>query len=219
MRLSLIEKKLEKAYGKRRWKPHGSAVEVLISTILSQNTSDTNSGRAFESLMHAFNGWDAVANARIGTITKSIKSGGLAKIKAKYIKEALCQIYDDFGRYDLSSLKKVPIDKSLQYLTALNGVGEKTAACVLLFAFCKKIMPVDTHVHRVTKRLGLVPKNADRQKSFQFWFGKKSIVDYYSFHLNLVRHGRITCLARKPMCGHCVLNKQCAYYREHFGDD
>jgi len=219
MRLSLIEKKLEKAYGKRRWKPHGSAMDVLISTILSQNTSDTNSGRAFESLLETFIGWDAVAKARIGVITKSIKSGGLAKIKANYIKEALGQIYHDFGRYSLISLKKMPVEKSLPYLTSLNGVGEKTAACVLLFAFGKKIMPVDTHVHRVTKRLGLVPKNADRQKSFQFWFDKKSIVDYYSFHLNLVRHGRVTCLARKPRCGHCVLNKQCAYYREHFGND
>jgi endonuclease-3 len=219
MRLSLIEKKLEKAYGKRRCKPHGSAVDVLISTILSQNTSDANSSRAFKSLVNTFNGWDAVAKANLRAIAKSIKSGGLAKIKAKYIKEALEKIHQDFGRYSLDILEEMSIDQSLKYLTALNGVGEKTAACVLLFTFGKKIMPVDTHVHRVTRRLGLVLENSDRQKSFQFWFGKKSVVDYYNFHLNLVRHGRVTCLARKPRCGHCVLNKQCAYYREHFGDD
>jgi endonuclease-3 len=219
MRLSLIEEKLEKAYGKRKWRPHGSAVDVLVSTILSQNTSDINSSRAFQSLSETFRGWDEIANARISSIAKSIISGGLARIKAGYIREALRKIYNDFGRYSLDSLKTMSIEKSMEYLTSMSGVGEKTAACVLLFALGKKIMPVDTHVHRVTMRLGLVPAESERRKSFQFWFGKKSIVDYYSFHLNLVRHGRITCLARKPGCGHCVLNRQCAYFREHFCDD
>lgn len=219
MHIRQLEKKLEKAYGKRQWQAHGSALDVLISTILSQNTSDSNSSRAFDSLKSSFVEWNQVAKAGVSKIEKSIKSGGLAKIKAKYIKQALRRIFDDFGEYSLEKLENMPIEKSLEYLTSISGVGEKTAACVLLFALGERIMPVDTHVHRVTRRLGLVPGNADRGKSFQFWFGKKPIVDYYSFHLNLVKHGRVTCLARKPRCMHCVLNKQCAYFREHFGND
>lgn len=213
MRLRTIEKRLDGRYGARAWKPRGPAVEVLISTILSQNTSDINSNRAFIALKSNFPSWESVRSASLRKIESAIKIGGLASIKAVYIKTALERIKKDVGEYDLSGLKHRSAAESLTYLTSFQGIGEKTAACVLLFAFGMKIMPVDTHVHRIGIRLELVPEGSDRGKSFQFWFGQKNIVDYYNLHLNLVRHGREICLARKPRCEECVLNDLCAFYK------
>ncbi|MBD3216883.1 MAG: endonuclease III [candidate division Zixibacteria bacterium] len=212
IKLNQLEIKLEKQHEKREWEAHTSGLDVLISTILSQNTSDSNSSRAFKSLKKVYPSWTKAARAHKASITKAIKSGGLAKVKAGYIKSALKRVKDDFGTYSLQKLKKKPIDESLEYLTSFDGVGEKTAACVLLFAFGKKVMPVDTHVHRVTHRLGLIKETADRQKSFQFWFGQNNIVDYYNLHLNMVRHGRLICKARNPKCDECALREACAYY-------
>jgi len=213
MKLRKIESGLEKHFGRKIRKSRGSAVDVLISTILSQSTSDINSGRAFGSLKASFKSWEAVGRASLGRIEKSIRAGGLARIKAGYIKKALGRIRRDYGKYDLSGLKKMGIEESLKYLTSFPGVGEKTAACVLLFAFGRKVMPVDTHVHRVSVRLGLVPEGSDRGKTFQFWFGQNNIVDYYNLHLNMVQHGRVVCLARKPRCGECVLRSSCLYFK------
>jgi endonuclease-3 len=219
MRLKKIEKRLEKRYGKRAWKSRGSAVDVLIATILSQNTSDINSTRAFKSLKSTFSSWESARLAPLGKIENAVKIGGLAKMKAAYIKAALEKIRKDKGKYDLSGLKLRPPAESLAYLTSFHGVGEKTAACVLLFAFGLKIMPVDTHIQRISLRLGLVPGHSDRGKTFQFWFGQKNIVDYYNLHLNLVRHGREICLARKPGCADCVINDLCGFYNERMSYD
>ncbi len=214
-----LEKQLEKQHRKREWEPHGSGLDVLISTILSQNTSDNNSSRAFKSLKRDFPTWKKAAHARKSSIARSIKAGGLATIKAAYIKSALKKVKADFGSHSLSKIKPKPIEESLDYLTSFDGVGEKTAACVLLFAFGKKVMPVDTHVHRVTHRLGLIEKTPNRQKSFQFWFGQNNIVDYYNLHLNMVRHGRLICRAQNPKCSECILRDRCAYYKERMNDD
>ncbi len=214
MRLKTIEKRLARRYSARAWKSRGSAVDVLIATILSQNTSDINSARAFKSLKTTFPSWESARTAPLRKIENAIKIGGLAKMKAAYIRAALERIKKDNGKYDLNRLKRRPLNESLAYLTSFHGVGEKTAACVLLFAFGLKIMPVDTHVQRVSQRLGLVPRENNRGKTFQFWFGQKNIVDYYNLHLNLVRHGRETCLARKPRCADCVMNDLCGFYNE-----
>jgi endonuclease-3 len=214
MRLKTIEERLERRYGATAWKSRGSAVDVLIATILSQNTSDINSTRAFKSLKSTFSSWESVGVASLGKIENAIKIGGLAKMKATYIRDALERIKKDNGKYDLSGLKRQPTAKSLAYLTSFHGIGEKTAACVLLFAFGLKIMPVDTHVHRISQRLGLVPTGSDRRKTFQFWFGQKNLDDYYNLHLNLVRHGREICLARKPGCADCVINALCGFYKD-----
>ncbi|HEQ99510.1 MAG TPA: endonuclease III [candidate division Zixibacteria bacterium] len=219
LRLNQLEKKLERQHRKREWEAHGSGLDVLISTILSQNTSDNNSSKAFASLKRDFPGWEKAARARKSSIARSIESGGLARIKAGYIKSALQKVKNDMGSYSLNRLKEKPIEESLEYLTSFDGVGEKTAACVLLFAFGKKIMPVDTHVHRVTHRLGLIEESRDRLKSFQFWFGQNNIVDYYNFHLNMVRHGRLICRARNPKCDECLLKENCAYYKKRMSND
>jgi endonuclease III len=209
-----IETRLASEYQIRPWKLRSSAVDILISTILSQNTSDINSKRAFKSLKSSFSGWDEVALASIPEIRRSITPGGLANTKAGYIKSALKKIKSDQGRFSLQNLSEIDIRDSLKYLTAIKGVGEKTAACVLLFGFNKNIMPVDTHIHRITKRLGLVPNSYDRQKTFNFWFGQSVVLDYYNIHLNMVKHGRNVCVARKPKCDICVLCDLCAHFKD-----
>ncbi len=215
MKLKKLDELLKKAYRKRKWKPHGSALDVLIGTILSQNTSDVNSERAFESLKSGFKGWKSIDDAPLSKIEEAIKSGGLAKSKSRYIKSALNKVHQDHGRFSLEKIKYYPLEKGLDYLTSFDGVGSKTAACVLLFAFGKPIMPVDTHVHRVSWRMGLVPESDDREKTFKFWFDQSDNLDYYNLHLNIVRHGRRTCKSGSPLCGQCNLPRYCRYYKEN----
>lgn len=205
---------LAQEYGTRDFKPHGSAIDVLIGTILSQNTSDLNSSRAHRNLKKKFPAYRALGSADRDEIAEAIKSGGLADRKAKSISNALKQIKSDQGRYTLSNLKKLTDKDALKYLISLPGVGEKTAACVLLFALGRNVMPVDTHIHRITHRLGFVQKTNDRSKSFQFWFGQY-IDDYYTFHLNLIRHGRLICKAGRPLCVRCVIRNWCKYFTEN----
>jgi len=214
MRLNQIESRLSKFYGQQKFRKTRTALEILIATILSQNTSDINSSRVYKNLLDRFDSWHSIANADTQNIENAIRAGGLAKSKAKYIKFALQKIYNDFGDYNLQSINQWEVDKSLIYLTALDGIGSKTAACVLLFAFNRKIMPVDTHVHRISYRIGLVSQKKDRQKSFQYYFNQNNIVDYYNLHLNLVKHGRKICHSQKPDCESCVLNSLCDFFRQ-----
>lgn len=214
MRLNQIERRLSKLYGHRIFKKNRTALEILIATILSQNTSDLNSSKAYSNLLDKFDTWQLLANADTQNIENAIRVGGLAKSKSKYIKSALLQVYNDFEDYSLQKLKHWEIDKSLNYLTSLKGIGSKTAACVLLFAFNKPIMPVDTHVHRISHKIGLVTQKKDRQKTFQYYINQNNIVDYYNLHLNLVQHGRKICHSRRPDCKSCILNSLCDFFRQ-----
>ncbi|MBU2608081.1 MAG: endonuclease III, partial [Chloroflexi bacterium] len=143
-------------YGGRDWQPDDDPLSTLIQTILSQNTSDTNSRRAFESLMATFPAWDDVANAEVGQIAASIRSGGLGDIKSGRIKQTLGEIQRRRGRLELNFLKALPLDEAREWLKQLPGVGAKTASCVLLFSLGQPALPVDTHVFRVSRRLGLI---------------------------------------------------------------
>jgi len=151
-----VIKLLEQEYGSCHWQVVRDPVDVLIGTILSQNTSDANSGRAFASLKASFHGWEAVASAPMGRIAEVIRRGGLSQIKAARIKQVLKQIKREQGRISLDSLKSMNIAEAKDYLMRLPGVGHKTASCVLLFSLGKPSLPVDTHVFRVAKRLGLI---------------------------------------------------------------
>jgi endonuclease-3 len=209
-----ISIQLEKAYGKKRWRVHSDPLSELIATILSQNTSDHNSHRAYASLRSKFKDWESVRRANTGRITGAIRSGGLADIKAGRIKDILQQIYKDKGRLELDFLKKWRTEKIKDYLGEFKGVGEKTIACVLLFSLKRPVLPVDTHVLRVSKRLGLVPEKTNAA-------GAQVILEklvpprlVYQFHLNLIEHGRKTCKAANPLCGECVLLENCAYGRK-----
>ncbi|KPL02238.1 MAG: hypothetical protein AMJ90_06430 [candidate division Zixibacteria bacterium SM23_73_2] len=200
---------LNKEYGKKVWRSRGEPLSVLIGTILSQNTSDNNSHQAFENLKRSFKNWESVRKAPINKIENAVRHGGLAKIKAKRIKDILNQIKNDNHNTSLSQLRKMKTQEVIDYLGKFKGVGEKTIACVLLFSLGRPFIPVDTHVFRLSKRLGLIPKKADSNKAHTILQKEVYPNLVYSFHLNLIRHGREVCKAKNPSCGDCVLFDLC----------
>jgi endonuclease-3 len=207
-----IHAALLRAYGTPTWRPHHPPLDELILTILSQHTSDVNSVRAFNSLRARFPSWEAVRDAPTGEVMEAIKSGGLAQVKAPRIQDVLRRISDDRGGFDLSFLTTIPVEAARAWLTALPGVGPKTAACVLLFACGLPAMPVDTHVHRLSRRLGLAPDRFSAEQTQVLLEAMVPPADYYAFHLNLIRHGREVCKAPRPLCERCPVRPWCAYY-------
>ena len=207
-----VLKLLSGEYGKRRWRPRQSPIAVLIQTILSQNTSDRNSGRAFEQLLASFGSWEDMANASVGEISHSIKAGGLGEVKARYIKQALEEIRRRLDGFELDFLRKLPVDEARDWLRQLPGVGMKTASCVLLFSLGMPALPVDTHVLRVAKRLGLVDSKTSAEKAHKLLEGLVPPHDVYQFHVLLIEHGRKTCKAQRPRCKECVLRGLCPSY-------
>lgn len=212
-RIKRLSLKLDKTYGKKRWRVHSDPLSELIATILSQNTSDHNSHRAYLSLRSRFKTWDHLRRARVGSIVDAIRSGGLAEVKAERIKRILQQIHEENRNLDLGFLRRWKTDKIREYLRRFRGVGDKTIACVLLFSLKRPAMPVDTHVLRVSKRLGLVPRRADAGKAEVIL--EELVPDdlVYQFHLNLIQHGRSICKTANPRCGSCVLFQICEFGR------
>jgi endonuclease-3 len=186
-------------------------VSELVLTILSQNTSDVNSGRAFQQLMATFGTWEAIASAPVDVVAGAIRSGGLAGIKAPRIQNSLRAIRAARGEYSLDFLAALPLEEARAWLTNLDGVGPKTAACVLLFSLGMPAMPVDTHVHRVSRRLGLVSRRASPPKAQEILEAMLPPEDIYPFHLQLIAHGRRVCKAQRPRCDDCPLVAWCDY--------
>jgi endonuclease III len=182
---------------------------VLVETVLSQNTSDVNSHRAFLSLLARFGSLEAVARAGVEDIEGAIANAGLSRIKSVRIKEMLARLTRDNGSLDLSFLTGLDVDAARRYLTSLQGVGLKTASCVLLFSLGMPAMPVDTHVHRVSQRLGLIGPRVSAEAAHVELESMVAPEDRYRFHLLLIEHGRRVCHARNPRCGACVLNERC----------
>lgn len=191
-----------------RWTP-APVLDELVAAVLSQNTSDTNSGRAFAELRQSFPDWDAVRRAPVSRIAQAIRPAGLSNRKAPRIKAILQQIHQEHGQLSLDFLRDWTADAAWEYLRAFPGVGPKTAACVLLFACELPILPVDTHVHRVSLRLGLIgPRtNAERAQVELASLVPATLV--LDFHILLIRHGRTTCKASQPRCLDCVLLDAC----------
>ncbi len=210
-KLAAIQPALTAAYGPRPRRPHRDAVSELVLTILSQNTSDVNSGRAFERLMATFGTWAAIAAAPHEAVAEAIRSGGLADIKARRIQNALRAIHAARGEYDLDFLADLPLAEAKAWLLQLDGVGPKTAACVLLFSLGLPAMPVDTHVHRVSRRLGLAPRKAPPPQVQEILEAALPAEVIYPFHLQLIAHGRAICQARRPQCNKCPLAEWCDY--------
>ena len=200
---------LEQEYGPGKWQPDRNPIDVLIGTILSQNTSDANSGRAFASLKASFDSWEAVASAPAEHIAQVIQSGGLSQIKAVRIKQALEQIEKEQGRISLDSLKSKSMAEAEDYLMRLPGVGHKTARCVLLFSLGKPSLPVDTHVFRVAKRLGLIDSRVSVEKAHSLLQEQTPPAKVYQFHIHMIEHGRRICHARQPRCDECILSGIC----------
>lgn len=200
---------LEQEHGALRRQPHDEPVDVLIRTILSQNTSDTNSDRAFDSLKAGFDGWEGVASAPVEFIARAIQSGGLFRIKAARIKQILEQIEEEQGRISLESLGSMSAAEAESYLMSLPGVGYKTARCVLLFSLGRASLPVDTHILRVSKRLGLIDSRASMDRAHALLEEQVPASKVYGFHVHMIEHGRKTCRARRPLCNRCVLRVAC----------
>ena len=200
---------LQQEYGPGEWRPGRDPVDTLVETILSQNTSDLNSGRAFDSLKATFVSWEAVASAPAEQIAQAIKSGGLFQIKAARIKQILEQIKKDQGSINLDFLDSLGISEAQEYLMGLPGVGHKTASCVLLFSLGKPSLPVDTHIFRVAKRLGLIASKATVEKAHSLLQEQIPASKVYQFHVHMIEHGRLVCHARHPHCDRCILQVVC----------
>jgi endonuclease-3 len=193
--------------------PRLDAVSELVLTILSQNTADINSFRAFTALRARYASWDEVLEAPLDELTDVIRPGGLAPTKAPRIHYALAEVRADTGgTWDLSFLATLPLDEARDWLTALPGIGRKTAAIVLLFCFGRPALPVDTHVYRVTTRLGMLPPRTPLLRAHDLLEEVLRDEEVYPFHVELIRHGRDTCRAPRPICGLCPLTDACAYY-------
>lgn len=202
--------RLEPLYGRPINTPNHDPVAELVLTILSQNTADRNSGRAFAQLLTEFASWREIAEADVETIVETIRLGGLAQQKAPRIQAALRGVaMRTGGHFNLDFLVPMAVNEAREWLRSLPGVGPKTAACVLLFALGKPAMPVDTHVERVAKRLGLVPPTTNAEKAHTLLEGHVQPEDYYRFHMLLIKHGRRLCAARNPRCGDCPLARDC----------
>jgi endonuclease-3 len=205
------------AYGNPSWHPH-DPVATLVSTIISQNTNDVNRDRAFERLRERFPAWEAVRDAPPDELIETIRPAGLAPTKAPRIQEALRRITEERGEVELTFLSELSLEEARAWLLAVPGVGPKTAAIVLLFALGRPAFPVDTHVHRVARRLGLTPDRTTREKAHDLLEALVPPEIYYSFHLNLIAHGRAVCHARNPQHGLCVLREDCDWYKEEVVD-
>lgn len=212
-----VHQQLLGSYGLPALKEKQDPLSELIQTILSQNTSDRNTARSFAELRCRFPTWEQVMAAETVEIENAIRVGGLARIKAPRIKAILEQLYAENGRLDLSMLAEMPVDDARAYLTRLHGVGNKTAACVLLFSLGKPALPVDTHVHRVSLRIGIVPPKTTAEETQRLLESSLPESFYYPFHLNMIRHGRECCSAAKPRCGVCPLKSRCEYAYLHAG--
>jgi endonuclease-3 len=202
---------LRKSYGPRPWKRWGSGLDLLVETILSQNTSDANSSAGFRRLRRRFRSWNQLANAGVEEVEKCIRISGLSRIKAPRIQEILRQIKRQRGRIDLEFLARMRASEARQYLLRFRGVGPKTADCVLMFAFGMKVFPVDTHIHRIAKRLELIPPDASAERAHDVLEPMIRPRDRYEMHVLLIEHGRRTCRARSPRCRDCVLVGMCPY--------
>jgi endonuclease-3 len=204
---------LLKEYGQPVWRNPLPALDELVSTILSQNTNDINRDRAFSALRARFPTWEAVRDAAEAEVIDAIRPAGLANQKGPRIQQVLRAITQQRGQLDLEFLRDLPVDEARAWLTQFKGVGPKTAAIVLLFSLGLPAFPVDTHVHRVTGRLGLRPEKLSADDSHAYFEGLLPPERYYPAHLNLIRHGREVCHALRPECGRCVLRNMCVYYK------
>ncbi len=202
---------LGEEYGIPQWKRRSDPLSELVMAILSQNTSDVNSHRAFSSLLSAFGSWDRVARAESDEIAAAISCGGLSRIKAPRIKAVLEGILDGSGPPDLGFLGALPLHEARAWLQALPGVGPKTASCVLLFSLGRPALPVDTHVYRVSRRLGLIDRGTSPARAHQLLEGLVPAEAIYQFHLNMLAHGRRVCQAQHPRCHECVLRGGCSH--------
>jgi len=210
-KVRVAHERLAATYGPRRWRGRRDPLDELIMTILSQNTSDTNSGRAYRALRARFPTWRAVRDAPTAEVYEAIRPAGLGNIKAPRIQQTLRAIEERTGNLSLDTLDAMPTDEARDWLTSLDGIGPKTAACVLMFALGRPALPVDTHVHRVSRRLGLIGPRVGAEAAHHLLEAALEPEMVYPFHLNMIQHGRLVCHALRPACERCTLAPICDY--------
>lgn len=214
--LTEINKLLIEEFGiPKRKKRKPNSMDILIGTILSQNTNDKNSYKAYRNLKSKIKSWDEILNIRISTLESLIKVAGLGKQKALSIKSLIKKLKEVTGKVNLNYLLKSDNDSVIEELTKFKGIGVKTASCVLLFSFGRNVCPVDTHVHRILNRVGVVKTNSPDKTFNQI---KDFIPENYghTLHTNLLRLGREICLPKNPRCGICVIRAKCKYPYKNF---
>jgi endonuclease-3 len=208
-----VHRRLLEAYGEPRWRHPMPPVDELVSTILSQNTNDVNRDRAFAALREAFPTWEAVRDAHAEAVVQTIRPAGLANQKGPRIQAVLQGITRERGSLDLRFLRRMPPEQAMAWLMRFKGVGRKTASIVLLFSLGMPAFPVDTHIYRLSGRLGLRPERASLDQTHRLLARAFPPETYYAAHLNLIRHGREVCHARKPACAECTLRHRCPHAR------
>ena len=213
-RATEIHKKLIEFYGEPTWRNPLPALDELVSTILSQNTNDANRDRAFESLRETFPTWEAVQDAPEGAVIEAIRPAGLANQKGPRLQAILRQITEERGDLDISFLESYTPEDAMQWLLKFKGVGPKTASIVLQFSLGMPAFPVDTHIYRVSGRLGLRPQKMTADQAHDHLAAQFPPEAYFAAHLNIIRLGREICHARKPNCEICPLQNHCDYYKE-----
>jgi endonuclease-3 len=212
-RLQRIRELLRGYYGRPRNEPHRAPLDELVLTILSQNTNDRNRDVAYARLRSRFEGWNEVASAPLAEVEEAIRPGGISKVKSKRIQQILQVIAKETGGLDIGFLERAPRERAIEFLESLPGVGRKTAACVLLFSYDRPELPVDTHVYRVSSRLGLIRPKAPFEEAH------RELLDLvgddpaavYEAHVNMLRHGRRLCRPQRPLCEECPLLRLCPY--------
>lgn len=203
---------LENEYGRKHWKRH-DGMDELISCILSQSTTDANRDRGFDALKTQYENWEQVHHAPTDELIETIRPAGLANSKAPYIQGSLEGIFEERGEYNIDFIEDMPVDEAKKWLQNLPGVGPKTAAIVLCFGYNRPAFPVDTHVHRLGKRIGLLPEKISTNKAHEHMEAIVPDDEFYAFHLQLIYHGRAICKARNPQCEICPLQQYCDYYQ------
>lgn len=204
---------LEKRYGRPGAGERKDPLSELVFTILSQSTTDLNRDRAWASLWREFASWEEVVAAPGKRLERAIRVGGLAPTKSRVIREALVRVRAEEGRYSLDRLAGLPAQEVESHLRRFKGVGIKTIRCVQVFSLGLPAFPVDTHIFRITKRLGLVPAKATPEAAHEVMQALTPPDEVLPFHLNLIAHGRQVCTARQPRCRECVLIRLCEYGR------
>jgi endonuclease-3 len=207
-----VKEKLTELYGYPRWRQHYPPVDELVLTILSQNTNDNNSVAAFENLKTNTGSWEDVRDMPSSQLADLIRTAGLANQKAGHIKRALNHITETQGEITLDFLAEMNAEEAKAWLVDIKGIGPKTASIVLLFSLNMPAFPVDTHVHRVSQRLGLIGPKASRNKGHEELEVIAPEEDYYPLHLQMIQHGREVCGKRNPKCGVCLLQDECDWF-------
>lgn len=209
-RVRAIRDRLRSLYGAAVSRPHREPLEELVLTVLSQNTNDRNRDVAYARLRERFPSWQAVRDAPVAEVEEAIRPGGISRVKSQRIQAILRELGPDL---ELGWLESAPREEAIAFLESLPGVGRKTAACVLLFSFGRPEMPVDTHVHRVAQRLGLIRPGCSFAEAHDEMLAITDAEDVYELHVNLIRHGRRICRPQ-PRCEECALRRLCPFYRD-----